>query len=329
MAKRDYYEILGVDKNAGNSEIKSAYRRLAMKYHPDKNRDDPDAAEKFKEASEAYEVLSDPKKRNLYDQFGHAGVDSQFGAGGFQWSDFTHAGDFSDIFGDLGGIFENFFGGAFRGFGARTRRQCNGTGQVRQIRQSFFGQMSTISTCPKCQGKGTIIKNKCPHCYGEGRIPKVKTVKIDIPAGIADGQYLKLRGQGNAGKQGGPSGDILVFIKEKRNDIFERDGQDLICTFPITVSKAVLGGSIDVPTLQKHIKMKIPSGTQSEKVFRLRGQGLPYLNSSRRGDLYVKIIVVIPTKLSSSERELYKKLELFDEKRNLKRLSVLNLRQEK
>ncbi|MEA3476409.1 MAG: molecular chaperone DnaJ [Candidatus Cloacimonadota bacterium] len=371
MAKRDYYEVLGVDKNAGSSEIKSAYRRLAMKYHPDKNRDDPNAAEKFKEASEAYEILSDSKKRNLYDQFGHAGVDSQFGAGGFQWSNFTHAGDFSDIFGDLGGIFENFFGGAFGGFGARTRRYsanrgedlkislsltleeiatgvskkikvntkseceychgtgsadgkistcplCNGTGQVRQVRQSFFGQMSTIATCPKCQGKGTIIKNKCTHCYGEGRISKVKTVKIDIPAGVAGGQYLNLRGQGNAGKQGGPSGDILVFIKEKRNDIFERDGQDLICTFPITVSKAVLGGSIDVPTLQKHIKMRIPSGIQPGKVFRLRSQGLPYLNSSRKGDLYVKIIVVIPTKLSSEEREYYKRLEIFDEKRNLK-----------
>lgn len=374
MAKRDYYEVLGVDKNAGNSDIKSAYRKLAMKYHPDKNKDDPNAEEKFKEAAEAYEVLGDSKKRNIYDQFGHAGVDSQFGSGGFQWSDFTHATDFSDIFGNLfggNGFFSSIFGDSFGGFGTRVRRktvnrgedlkislslsleeiasgvskkikvntksecdfchgtgsadgristcpQCNGSGQVRQVRQSFFGQMSTITTCPVCQGKGTIIKNKCSHCYGEGRVSKVKTVKIDIPAGVADGQYLKLRGQGNAGKQAGPSGDILLFINEKRNDIFERDGQDLICTFPINVSKAVLGGNIDVPTLQKHVKMKIPSGTQSGKVFRLRGQGLPYLNSSRKGDLYIKIIVVIPTKITSEEHDYYKKLETFDARRNLK-----------
>lgn len=374
MAKRDYYEVLGIGKNAGDSDIKSAYRKLAMKYHPDKNMDDPNAEEKFKEAAEAYQVLSDSKKRNIYDQFGHAGVDSQFGSGGFQWSDFTHATDFSDIFSNLfggNGFFSSIFGDSFGGFGTRARQktvnqgedlkislslsleeiasgvskkikvntksecelchgtgsadgristctQCNGSGQVRQVRQSFFGQMSTITTCPVCKGKGTIIKNKCSHCYGEGRISKVKTVKIEIPAGVADGQYLKLRGQGNAGKQGGPSGDILVFIKEKKNDIFERDGQDLICTFPINISKAVLGGNIDVPTLQKHVKMKIPYGTQSGKVFRLRGQGLPYLNSSRTGDLYIKIVVVIPAKISNEERDYYKKLEIFDAKRNLK-----------
>jgi molecular chaperone DnaJ len=374
MAKRDYYEILGVDRNADASQIKRAYRHLAMKYHPDKNKDDPNATEKFKEASEAYEVLSDSKKRTLYDQFGHAGVDSQFGPGGFQWSNFTHATDFEDIFGDLfgeSGFFSSIFGEPFSRFGTRRQRasvnrgedlkislsltleeiytgitkkikvntkseceycngtgsadgristcpQCNGTGQVRQVRQSFFGQMSTITTCPTCRGKGTIIKNKCPHCCGEGRVSKIKTVKIEIPAGVSDGQYLRLRGQGNAGKQGGPAGDILVFIKEKRHNIFERDGQDLICKFPITVSHAVLGGTVEVPTLQKHIKMKMPPGTQSGKVFRLRSQGLPYLNSSRRGDLYIKIIVVIPTNLSSKERELYRDIQPFDEKRNLK-----------
>ena len=374
MAKRDYYKVLGIDRNADASEIKRAYRHLAMKYHPDKNKDDKDAEEKFKEASEAYEVLSDTKKRSLYDQYGHAGVDPQFSPGGFQWSDFTHATDFADIFGDFFGensFFTSIFGDTFSRFSTRTQRtsanrgedlkislslsleeiytgitkkikvstksgcefchgtgsadgristcpQCNGTGQVRHIRQSFFGQMSTITTCPTCQGKGTVIKNKCPHCYGEGRVAKVKTVKIEIPAGVADGQYLRLRGQGNTGKQSGPPGDILVYIKEKKHYIFERDGKDLICKFPITISKAVLGGTVETPTLQKHIKMKISPGTQSGKIFRLRGQGLPDLNSSRIGDLYIKIVVVIPSKLSSAERELYGKLEPFDERRNLK-----------
>ena len=374
MAKRDYYEVLGINKNADASEIKRSYRKLAVKYHPDKNKDNPDAEEKFKEAAEAYEVLGDEKKRSLYDQYGHAGVDSQFGAGGFQWSDFTHATDFSDIFENLfsgNGFFGSIFGDSFTGFGTRRRRaavnrgedlrislsltleeintgvtkkikvntktecekchgtgsadgristcsQCGGSGQVRQVRQSFFGQMSTITTCPTCHGKGTIIRNRCAACYGEGRITSVKTVKINIPAGIADGQYLKLRGQGNAGKQGGPAGDTLVFIKEKRHDIFERDEQDLICKFPITITKAVLGGTLEVPTLQKHIKMKLPPGTQTGKVFRLKSQGLPYLNSTRKGNLYIKITVVIPADLSRAERELYKKIEPFDEKRNLK-----------
>jgi len=373
MAKRDYYEILGLDKSASPSEIKSSYRKLALKYHPDKNKDDKEAEEKFKEASEAYEVLSDVEKRKKYDQFGHAGLEGAFGTGGFTWDNFTHANDFSDIFGDIGSIFETFFGGGGGGFGfggqprqrmvnrggdlkislslsleeiARgvtkrlkvnikqkcdacngtgsadgkiaTCRQCGGSGRVKQVRQSPFGAMSTITTCPACNGTGQSIRNKCSKCYGEGRISSVKTIKVDIPAGVSDGQYLNLRGQGHAGKQGGPAGDILVYIREKRNDLFDRDGQDLICTFPITVTDAVLGNTVEVPTLKGHAKMKIPSGTQSGKVFRLRSQGLPHLNSNRKGDLYVKIIVVIPHRLSSEEKELYSKIAPFDKQRNLK-----------
>jgi len=373
MAKRDYYEILGLDKSASPSEIKSSYRKLALKYHPDKNKDDKEAEEKFKEASEAYEVLSDVEKRKKYDQFGHAGLEGAFGTGGFTWDNFTHANDFSDIFGDIGSIFETFFGGGGGGFGfggqsrqrmvnrggdlkislslsleeiakgvtkrlkvnikqkcdacngtgsadgkVATCRQCGGSGRVKQVRQSPFGAMSTITTCPACNGTGQSIRNKCSKCYGEGRISSVKTIKVDIPAGVSDGQYLNLRGQGHAGKQGGPAGDILVYIREKRNDLFDRDGQDLICTFPITVTDAVLGNTVEVPTLKGHAKMKIPSGTQSGKVFRLRSQGLPHLNSNRKGDLYVKIIVVIPHRLSSEEKELYSKIAPFDKQRNLK-----------
>lgn len=379
MGKRDYYEILGLDRDASAEDIKKAYRRMAMKYHPDKNKDDPNAAEKFKEASEAYEVLSEPEKRKLYDQYGHQGVDAQFGPGGFQWSDFTHASDFSDIFGDLfgrgDGLFGSFFEDAFgRGFSsraqARTREraqqgedlrisislsleeiargvtkrvklntkttcdachgtgsadgelqtcpQCSGSGRIQHIRHSIFGSMSTVSVCPTCQGSGTIIKNKCPQCHGEGRISNVKTVTIEIPAGVEEGQTLRLPGQGNAGLQGGYAGDLLVQIKEKPHDIFTRKGADLICEYPIPISYAVLGTTVSVPTLTKPVKMKIPAGTQPGKTFHLRGMGLPYLNSSRKGGLYVKIRVVIPTKLSREEEELYKKLMQFDQKRDLK-----------
>jgi len=375
MTKRDYYEILGVDNNASKSEIKKAYRKLALKYHPDKNKNNPKAEEKFKEASEAYEVLSDDKKRKMYDQYGHSGVDQQFGKGGFQWSDFTHAGDFEDIFGDFGGIFEGLFGNRGFGFGGRSSRgrggervqrgedlkirlsltlkeiangvtkkikvntkvkcdkcdatgskdgkiltcpQCNGSGKVRQVKQSFLGQMSTITTCPRCNGKGKIIENKCSFCNGEGRVSKVKTVKVEIPPGVADGQYLKLSRQGNIGPRNGPSGDILVYIKEKENNVFERKGQDLLCTYPISVTTAVLGGELQVPTLSKSVKMKIPSSTQPGKVFRIKGQGLPHLNSSRKGDLYVKAKVVVPKHLSKQEKELYQKIRPFDEDRDLK-----------
>ena len=369
MAKRDYYEVLGVDKKASATEIKKAYRKLAMKYHPDKTKGDKAAEEKFKEASEAYEVLSDEAKRQRYDQFGHSGLEGTFGSGGFDWSDFTHASDFSDIFGDggLGSIFENLFGGGF-GSSRRSRRsnvgedvqislsltleeiakgidkkikinlqdtcpscngsgssdgkvrtcpQCNGNGQVRQMTRSLFGHMQTVVTCPSCHGEGKIIENKCSNCGGEGRIKKAKTINVHIPAGVAEGQYIRLRGSGNIGPRGGERGDILVHIHEKEHKIFERNDQDLICEFPISFSQAALGTDILVPTLSGKVKMKIPAGTQSDKVFRLRAQGLPHVNSTYRGDLYVKIRVITPTNLSAEEKNLFQQLGKFDSEKKL------------
>jgi molecular chaperone DnaJ len=368
MAKRDYYEVLGVEKSADDATIKKAYRKLAMQFHPDKNPDNKEAEEKFKEASEAYEILSDKDKRQLYDQYGHAGIENQFGAGGFSWENFTHRGDLNDIFGDsFGGIFESIFGG---GFGGRSQRssnrgedlqielslslkeiavgvektikigtkescdkcggsgssdgasetcsQCRGTGQVRQIRQSLFGQMQTVSECPSCRGEGKIIKNKCTKCYGEGRMGKVKEISVKVPAGVEEGQYIRLRGQGNVGPRGGTRGDILVLIHEKQDDVFERDGNNIVLEFPISVSQAVLGDEIIVPTLTGSVKMKVPSGTQSGRLFRLKGQGIQGLNSYSRGDQIVRAIVVTPTKLNKEETELYTRLKEFDHKRELK-----------
>ncbi len=372
MAKRDYYEVLGVEKNASDSEIKKAYRKLAMKYHPDKAGDDKEAEEKFKEASEAYEVLSDSEKKARYDQYGHAGLEGAFGQGGFSWSDFTHAGDFSDLFGEGGfsSIFEQFFGG-FGGGGGRNRGQkrnrgedlqleisitlkevndgadkklkikikdncdscngsgsadgasetcpqCNGQGQVRQVRQSLFGQIQTVGECPTCHGKGKIIKNKCPKCTGSGRVDTFKEIKITIPAGIDDGQYFRLRGQGNIGVNNGERGDIIVLVHVKEHDLFEREGANLILEYPISFSQAALGDEVKVPTINGKIKLKVPEGTQSGKVLRLRGQGLPHVNSTYKGDLYIKLMVITPTKLSSRERELLQELQTYDSEKKLK-----------
>ena len=371
MAKRDYYEILGVDKNADDATIKKAYRKLAMQYHPDKNPDNKEAEEKFKEASEAYEVLSDKEKRQIYDQYGHSGLENQFGGAGFSWEDFMHRSDLGDIFGDgFGSIFDTIFGG---GFGGRTQRsssrsnrgedlqielslslqeiakgvektvkigikepcekcggsgsaegktetcpQCKGTGQIRQFRQSLFGRMQTVSECPNCNGEGRIIKNKCSKCYGEGRVGTVKEIKFNIPPGIGEGEYIRLRGQGNVGARGGSRGDILVLIHQKQDDLFERDGNDIILEYPISVSQAVLGDEIIVPTLTGSVKMKVPPGTQSGRLFRLKGQGIQSHSSYSRGDQIVRTIVVIPAKLSHEETELYKRLKEFDKKRDLK-----------
>jgi molecular chaperone DnaJ len=370
MAKRDYYEVLGVDKGADEASIKKAYRKLAMQYHPDKNPDNKEAEEKFKEASEAYEVLSDKEKRQLYDQYGHAGVESQFGAGGFSWENFTHRSDLNDIFGDgFSSIFETLFGGGFggRSSGGRSSNrgedlqielsltlkeiatgaekkikigtkeacdkcngsgsadgqvescsQCRGTGQVRQVRQSLFGQMQTVSECPSCRGEGKIIKNKCPKCYGEGRMGSVKEINVKIPAGVEENQYIRLRGQGNVGPRGGSRGDILVLIHEKQDDIFERHGNDIVMEYPVSVSQAVLGDEVLVPTLTGQVKMKIPAGTQSGRIFRLKGQGIQGLNTYSKGDELVKIILVTPTKLNREEQELYEKLREHDLKREMK-----------
>lgn len=369
--KRDYYEVLGVDRNADDSTIKKAYRKLAMQFHPDKNPDDKVAEEKFKEASEAYEVLSDPEKRKIYDQYGHAGIENSFGGQGFDWSNFSHFDDLNDIFGGgFSSIFETLFGGGFGGrrsnrqssnrgedlqielsltlkeiaqgvekkikIGVKdacdrcngtgsadgkveTCPQCKGTGQVRQVRPSLFGQMQTVSECPTCRGEGKIIKNRCPKCYGEGRVGKVSEINVKIPAGVEEGQYIRLRGQGNVGPRGGSRGDILVLIHEKKDDLFERNGRDLFIKCPISFSQAALGGEIIVPTLQGSVKMKIPAGTQTGRIFRLKGQGLPTLHSSYgNGDLLVEIVVVTPTRLSKEEAELFSQLKNYDAKRELK-----------
>lgn len=369
MAKRDYYEVLGVDKHADEATIKKAYRKLAMQYHPDKNPDNKEAEEKFKEASEAYEVLSDKEKRQLYDQYGHAGIENQFGAGGFSWENFTHRSDLNDIFGDgFSSIFESLFGGGFgsRSHGRSSNRgedlqielslslneiaagcekkikistkepcdkcngsgsadgeteicpQCRGTGQVRQVRQSLFGQMQTVAECPSCRGEGKIVKKKCPKCYGEGRMGKVKEISVKIPAGVEENQYIRLRGQGNVGPRGGTRGDILVLIHEKQDDLFERHGNDIIMEYPISVSQAVLGDEVLVPTLTGKVKMKIPAGTQSGRIFRLKGQGIQSLNSYSKGDELVQVIVVIPTRINKEETELFTRLKEFDSKRELK-----------
>jgi molecular chaperone DnaJ len=368
--KRDYYEVLGVEKTADDSTIKKAYRNLAMQFHPDKNPDDKAAEEKFKEASEAYEILSDPDKRQLYDQHGFAGVENAFGGHGFDWGNFTHADDLSDIFGGgFSSIFETFFGGGFGGGRSRQQpnrgddlqielsltlkeialgvekkikigvkeacdkcggsgsadgksescAQCHGTGQVRQIRQSLFGQMQTVSECPSCHGAGKIIKNRCSKCYGEGRMGKVNEINVKIPAGVEEGQYIRLRGQGNVGPRGGSRGDILVLIHEKQDEQFERNGRDLYLKYPISFSQAALGDEIIVPTLNSSVKMKVPAGTQNGRIFRLKGQGLPTLHqSSGTGDILVEIVIVTPTRLSREETDYYSKLKTYDAKRELK-----------
>ncbi len=368
--KRDYYEVLGVEKSSDEATIKKAYRKLAMQFHPDKNPDNKEAEEKFKEASEAYEILSDPDKRQRYDQYGHAGVEGQFGGGGFNWDNFSHFEDISDLFGGGGfsSIFDTIFGGGFGGGGrgrssnrgedlqielslslkeiaggaekkikigvktpcescngtgsadgnTETCTQCHGTGQVRRVVQSLFGQMQTASECPSCRGEGKIVKNKCTKCYGEGRIGKVQELNVKIPAGVEEGQYIRLRGQGNVGARGGARGDILVMIHEKQDDVFERSGNDIVLELPISVSQAVLGDEVIVPTISGSAKMKIPAGSQSGRIFRLKGQGIQGLNSYSKGDQLVKLMVVIPNKLSKEETELYTQLKAFDHKRELK-----------
>lgn len=361
MAKRDYYEILGVNKSATTEEIKKAYRKHALKYHPDRNRDKPEAEGVFKEGAEAYEVLMDAQKRQAYDQYGHEGLKSTFRGGGFQWDDFSHAGDFQDIFSNLddifgGGIFGDLFGGR-RGGGRRsnrgedlkvsvkltleeiatgtskniklTRREgcgtcggsgakpgsepvtcsvCGGAGQVRQATRSLFGQFVNVTACPQCGGQGKTIKDACSDCRGEGRIQKQVNVSVTIPAGVAEGNYIPLRGQGNSGPQGGPAGDCLVFIEEAEHDRFERHGNDIVYNLPISFSQAALGADIEVPTLSGRVSMKIPAGTQSGKVLRLRGKGIPEVNGYRTGDQLVRVVVWTPAKLGKREEALFREL---------------------
>lgn len=370
MSKRDYYEILGVSKNASSDEIKTAYRNLARKYHPDMNKEENKKAaeEKFKELSEAYEVLIDPQKKQIYDQYGHSGVDSQFGPGGFSWDNFTHREDVEDIFGDFfqsffggGGfsgesILDGLFGGGGRqshsrmrmrgsdvqirmplelkeiaegvekkikirrykqcpdcngrgGTGVETCSQCRGAGQVKQVRSSMFGQMVNITTCPKCRGAGSTITNKCTKCGGRGKVEDISTVAVKIPAGVAEGNYLTLKGQGNAGSNGGPSGELIVLIEEKEDPVFKRENSDIWTKKAIPFTKAVLGGKVEVPTLNGNVMLDIPRGTQSGKVFKLRGKGLPKLNGYGKGDELIEIYVDVPQNLSRDAEGLLRELD--------------------
>ena len=350
-SKRDYYEVLGVPQNAGEQELKSAYRKLAMQYHPDRNPDDKAGSEeKFKEITEAYSVLADSNKRASYDRFGHVGVR---GSGGAYAPDFSSTifSDFEDIFGDLFGFGDVF--GAGRGRG-RSRAQrgadrrydveiafeeaasgvsskfkyprheicgkcrglgslggsaacgtCHGRGQVR-YQQGFF---AVARTCPQCQGSGELMRDPCLHCSGQGRVRGDKTLAIQIPAGVEDGTRLRLSGEGDAGLLGGTSGDLYVVIHVKDHSFFERQDNDLYCSIPISFTQAVLGSSIKVPTLKKEGKLRIPEGTQSGSVFRMKGKGFPKLDGRGTGDLYVRVIVETPRQLSREQRHLLEQLD--------------------
>ena len=349
--KRDYYEILGVHRGASEQEIKSAYRKLALQYHPDRNPNNPDAEEKFKECSEAYAILADVEKRGLYDRFGHAGVGGAAGSGaGFDPTVFQ---DFSDIFGEFFGFGDLFGGGrggrrtrAQRGadlredltidfeeavFGAEKKityrrheicdvckgsgsasnkapagcRTCGGRGQVR-YQQGFF---SIARTCPNCQGAGTVISDPCAKCRGEGRIVQSKTVEAKIPAGVEDETRIRFTGLGEAGTNGGPTGDLYLVLHVKEHPFFERQGNDLHCVVPISFTQAALGAEIKVPTLEGENVLKVPDGTQSGQVLRIKNKGVPVLNGHGKGDLFVEMRVQTPTKLNKRQRELLEELQ--------------------
>lgn len=354
MSKRDYYEILGVDKNADEQTIKKAYRKMAMKYHPDRNPDDKEAEQKFKEANEAYEVLSNKEKRAMYDQFGHAGVNGN-GQGGFGGAGgFSGFGGFEDIFGDIfdmfGGGFssgrrnnrpqkgpdiklqvdllfeEAAFGvnkdievskheeckkcngtGAKPGSNKKTCNKCGGSGEVRYTQRTPLGSFVNVRTCDACHGEGTIIEKPCDECNGKGNVRKKKKISVKIPGGVDNGSVITLRGEGEPGIKGGPPGDLYIVIRMLPHKIFKRDNYDIICEIPITFVQAALGDEIVVPTLDERVKYKIPEGTQSGTIFRLKGKGVPILNGNGRGDQYVKVIVEIPKKLNEDQKELLKK----------------------
>lgn len=354
--KRDYYEVLGIGKGASDDEIKKAYRKLAKENHPDLHPDDKGAEARFKEINEAYEVLSDGDKRAKYDQFGHAGVDPNFGAGGF-------GGGFGGMDFDLGDIFGSIFGGGFGG-GATTRNRnaprkgeslrvgisvsfeeaafgcekeisvsrvdkcetcggtgcekgttpercsnCNGTGTVYTQQRTPFGVMQTTGECPKCHGTGKIIHQPCKTCRGAGAVRKQKKISVSIPAGIDNGQTISLRGQGNAGVNGGPAGDLLITVAVRPHNMFKREGSSVLCQMDISVTQAILGAELEVPTIDGKVKYTIPEGTQSGTVFRLRGKGIPYLRGSGRGDQYVTVNIKIPKNLTSEQKELLIKFD--------------------
>jgi molecular chaperone DnaJ len=358
MAKRDFYEILEVQKNATKEEIKKAYRKQAIKFHPDKNQGNKEAEEKFKEAAEAYEVLSDDEKRSRYDQFGHAGVGGAAGGGGFGGGGMT----VEDIFEHFGDIFGGFGFGGFGGSGGGGRRSrsvnrgsnlrvkvklnmqeiaqgvekklkvnkyiscthcngtgaangsafsdcttCRGTGQVTRVTQTFLGQMQTTQACPSCDGEGRIIKSKCVTCYGEGIIKDTEVVSVNIPAGVGNGMQMSVSGKGNAARRGGVNGDLLVLIEEEDHPELIRDGNDLIYNLYLSIPDAVLGSTIEVPTIEGKVKIKVDPGTQPGKILRLRGKGLPEVNGYGRGDLLVNINVWIPKNLGKDDKKIFEK----------------------
>jgi len=344
MAKRDYYEVLGVDSGAAESEIKKAYRRVAMKYHPDRNPDDPDADAKFKEATEAYDILMDSEKRAAYDRFGHAGVDPSMGGGGFG------GGNFSDIFGD---VFGDIFGGGRGGRGGPQRGSdlrytldisledavrgttveikvpslstcekcdgsgarkgsspttcgtCGGVGQVR-MQQGFF---QVQQTCPTCRGRGKTISDPCSACHGQGRVEKTRKLSVKVPPGVDTGDRIRLSGEGEAGPDGGPPGDLFVQMSVRQHNIFERDGKNLYCEVPITFVTAALGGELEVPTLDGRVKLKIPPETQTGKLFRLRGKGVKPVRGGSVGDLLCRAVVETPVNLNKEQKALLQQFE--------------------
>jgi molecular chaperone DnaJ len=349
MAKRDYYETLGVSKSATADEIKKSYRRLAMKHHPDRNKDDGGKSEKkFKEAREAYEVLKDSEKKSIYDQFGHDGLR----AGGGGQGGFGNTEGFGDIFGDVFG--DIFGGGGRRGGGQRAFRgadigyelkldlekavsgdtvnievptqigcnscdgsgakkgtspekctTCDGVGQVR-MQQGIF---SVQQPCPACKGVGTTISDPCEKCHGRGRIRKTRTIKVKVPAGVDDGNRIRLSGEGEAGRMGGPAGDLYVELRIAKHKIFERDGANLACEVPISFSTATLGGVVKLPTLDGNVSLKVPAGTQSGKIFRLRGKGVVTVRDARKGDMFAQVAVETPISLTADQEELLRKFE--------------------
>lgn len=351
--KRDYYEVLGVDKNADDATLKKAYRVLAKKYHPDMNPGDAEAEKKFKEASEAYAILSDPEKRRQYDQYGHAAFEGAGGAGGFDFSGM----DFSDIFGDLfGGMFggssgrranngpmkganlrtsvrvtfqEACFGAekeieltlkdeckTCRGTGAKpgttkeTCSKCGGKGQVVFTSQSFFGTVRNVQTCPDCGGTGKIIKEKCPDCHGSGYISSRKKIQISVPAGIDDGQSIRIRDKGEPGTNGGPRGDLLVEVLVQRHPVFQRQDYNIFSTVPVSFAVAALGGEILIDTIDGQVVYEVKAGTQTDTKVRLKGKGVPTLrNKDVRGDHYVTLVVQTPTRLSAEAKELLRKFD--------------------
>lgn len=361
MAKRDYYEVLEVAKDSSQDEIKKAYRKQALKYHPDKNPGDHTAEEKFKEAAEAYEVLRDPQKRQKYDQFGHAAFENG-GAGGF-----GGGMTMEDIFSQFGDIFGSFGGfGGFGGFGSSSRggrvnkgsnlrvkvklnlneiangvekkikvkkyvscdecdgtgakngtskstcSTCHGSGHVTRVTNTFLGQMQTSSTCPSCHGEGQTIQEKCESCYGEGIVKKEEVIRINIPAGVAEGMQVKMSGKGNAARRGGVNGDLLVMIHEEPHSELTRDGNDLIFPMYLSIPQAALGATVEIPTVEGKAKIKIDPGTQPGKILRLRGKGIPEVNGYGRGDLLVQINVWIPKTIGKEDRKLFEKMEQSD-----------------